>query len=144
MNDPLVIVTLIMGVIELLLTVALFYVGAKANRIDQLEETVTAKASEAMNNRFELLASEFTGMVTPVRTLLESVDHRLDRGDKAFDRQDEMQRKLEVDAQRRLAGCVQKFATREDLAELAAEMRKLEVKLAKFEERLHVATREER
>ena len=133
--------TLVLGIVELLMVIALFYIGNKASKIDALEGNVTRKAEEVVDTRFRLLSAEFTGVMTQLRTVVEGIEKRLERGDDAFDRQGEAQRSLELQAERREGKmrnwAMETFGTRHEITELSDNVRKLEVLLAKFEERLN-------
>jgi hypothetical protein len=131
----------IAAVLELIASVfmgvAIYYVNAKASRIDSLEKAVTDKAEDLVAARMETLAAEMKAPFTELRTLVGDMRERLERGDDKFDRGDEALHSLQLKALTKLEEARsefhQTFATRDEFDRLADALKHVEVRLATFQ-----------
>ena len=126
---------------SVILCIGLWYVNAKTARIDTLEARVTDAASEAIDTRFDLLASEFKGIVENLSTVVRSAQDRLERGDQKFDTLDEGRHKIELQSTAQLAGvrtwAIETFATRAEMGALTEQVQQLRIRVGAFEASVH-------
>lgn len=115
--------------ITTVITVALFYVGSKAKKIDQLEERLRSAATEAVDLRFGSLAGKLEATVAGLRAIVEEIQRRLQRGDTQFDRANDIQHRLELKTMQQLSELKDQCASKEEVQELRVRHNSLEIKV---------------
>jgi hypothetical protein len=81
---------------SIVLGVGLYWVAAKASKIDKLEENLTTKAGELVDAKFATLSAEMEVPMTKLSTIIDEMKRRLDLGDGQFDAQAEAAHALEL------------------------------------------------
>jgi paraquat-inducible protein B len=123
----------IVGVLDLIIAIALFWVGAKASKIDKLEENIEAKAQELIDAKCRLMTAQVDVSLAKVNTAIEHQERRLERGDEQFDEDTQALRTLELRHSTRFEQertfNFQNFAARAELQAFEERMRDLELKL---------------
>jgi len=139
METAMLIATIVIGVAEILLTIWLFVISAKTGRIDKLEDGITAKAEALIAAKFDVAASELREAIAPLGTAVEGINRRLEKGDAAFKDLDDVQRSLEIGAEKREGQLrlwiQQTFGTKAEVEGMARDLAKVERELSAFSER---------
>jgi hypothetical protein len=108
----------ILGTASLLQTLALFYVGAKASKIDRLESQLEARTTELVEAKLAGKTGELFALLQATKTELESVRRELANGRDRFNQGDARARQIEVDTLREISKVREQMATRDDLTKL--------------------------
>lgn len=125
--DLSVAISIVNIVVSGLLTVALFYVGSKASKIDQLEDRLRSAANEAVDLRFGKHAAEMASAMTAVNTIIAEVQRRLADGDAKFDADGQERHKLELKTLMQVEQLKGNCVKRDDLRRVEQEIVKLQV-----------------
>jgi len=150
MSDGATWALVVLGVVELFLTVALFYVAAKAGKIDHLKEEIKAAATELIRAQIELAVANLRNEnqrvmteateslkdgVAELRGLSQDMRARLDRGDEKFDAQGDAAQKLELKLQHLIAGIKEfvlaNYATKEHVRKIEQDTARLDKAMAR-------------
>lgn len=128
------------GLMSIALTIGLFYVAAKASKIDKLEERIGVMAEKIVDNRFATLSGEMRLMVGELSTLVEQMQVRLNRGDDHFEKADDKRQTLELQLKEAVhlvrEWAAREFASKEELREIARQLNTVDRQLASFQARL--------
>jgi hypothetical protein len=123
--------------LDILIGVALAYVGVKTAKIDKLEDRLQKKAEELVDARYSAMAREIRIQVDQFGEVVQEMRHRLKMGDEKFDKDDEQRHKLELKTVQQLAELKtiisEKFASKADLESLRESMHRLSLELARMQ-----------
>lgn len=122
-------------VVNVLLTIAVAYVGMKARKIERLEGELKEQARQLVKAEIAMQTGELARSIDVLSERVRSILERLAKGDSAFDRLGEGKHSLEIKLMTRIGEC----ATKEDMRLLTERMEAMQVELAKVVARGHVA-----
>lgn len=124
-------------IVSSIIVLGLFYVGAKASKIDKLQDNMEDLAEKLVNTKFALLAAKMEGPFEKLATIIKGIEQRLERGDEVFDRQGEASHKIELklatSAAENRNWTMQNFATKEEVKAISEALIQIKVALARVE-----------
>lgn len=119
-----------------LLTVALFYIGAKTKRIETLEAEVKKSAGEQIDLKIGNVAAELRATLRVLENVLENVQSRLEAGDQHFKSVDQKNHALELKVMTQVTELYRGLATRDDMKAIADAMNTFQQRITSLESRL--------
>ncbi len=125
--------------VEVLLGIGLYYVGAKANQVSELRRALEAKAENLVDAKFASVAGRMDLSMSRLEDSIGRIEQRLERGDETFGAQEEAQHKLDkkiTEAKAELREWTnERFAMAEDMRDVRHAVEKLRVDLATLQAR---------
>ena len=125
------VISLLSLIVSTITVILLFWVQAKASKIDKLEEKLDKKAEDIINARFTAIESRIQLPFSRFDEIIARIEKRLERGEAAFGAQAEVSHSLDkkiVEAKADIrAWAMENLATVRDLHELRATVREMEI-----------------
>lgn len=121
------IISILSLAISSLLTVGIFYVGAKAAKIDDLEKRLEDAAAKRIDEKFEAMNQRCAAHRESISSQISAVTQRLEDGDEHFDTVDERNQKIELQVMARVSELktwmMETFVSKADLQTFLKAMR---------------------
>lgn len=117
-----------------LLTIAMFYIGSKTRRIETLEAEIKRSAGELVDAKIGTVASELRTTVRVLESVVQTMQNRLENGDKHFKSVDQKCHALELKVMQQVSELTRELATKDDVKELQKSIAELQVRLARHPE----------
>ena len=105
-----------------LLTIALFYIGSKASKIDKLEDQLKKNSDDRINTQMQLIRAELQIPLTELNAVVAQIRERMHDGSDHFQEVDKKNHQLEIKTQVMVGELktyiAQHMATKEDISKL--------------------------
>lgn len=129
----------LLAIIQIVHSVATFWIAQKARKIDALEASLEAKSEKLIEAKFATLAAQLQTPIATLDVIVQRIEKRLARGDEEFGSQAEQLHQVENRHLREIAAVKtwadDRFALRSEFEDARREIGNIRVALGRVEHR---------